>query len=72
MPYGQPPPQYPKNQEEMLAQGYTEKGLGTCKDCGEEFEWWQTPNNKHVPMNRGSATPHWKTCPKKQERGTPF
>jgi hypothetical protein len=58
---------FPKIFDELKPAGYKFDGEGTCKGCGDEIEWWQTPSGKKIPMNqmaKGSdaATPHWQTC----------
>lgn len=58
---------FPKTADEMKAQGYTFSDDGTCKGCGDDIEWWKTPQGKNIPMNpmpRGTneAIAHWSTC----------
>ena len=54
---------FPKTIEEMKSAGYKHSGLATCKACEADIEWWKTPAGKNIPMDFGTATPHWSTCP---------
>jgi len=59
---------FPKNADEMTAQGYRLDNASVCRGCGAEIEWWTTPKGKPIPMDpmvRGSskAVSHWATCP---------
>ena len=58
---------FPRTLNEMTTAGYGFDNHATCRGCGDEIEWWITPNGKKIPMNpmeRGSspATAHWSTC----------
>lgn len=58
---------FPKDLDAMTAAGYTFKNHGTCRGCGEDIEWWETPAGRPIPMNpmqRGSdkAIAHFSTC----------
>ena len=58
---------FPKTLDELRAANYVFDNYGTCKGCGEDIEWYKTPNGKNIPMNpmeRGSseAVAHWATC----------
>ena len=61
--------EFPQTVEAMKEAGYTNKDQGTCKDrpgaagCGATIDWWLTRNGKHIPMDGGTATAHFKTCP---------
>jgi len=59
---------FPSTQEELKAAGYKFLDHATCKDCGEDIEWYETPYGRKIPMNpmeRGSskAVMHFNTCP---------
>ena len=59
---------FPSKLDDMVPFGYTFSDHGICRGCGEDIEWWKTPNNKPIPMNpmksgSDSATAHWATCP---------
>jgi hypothetical protein len=54
---------FPKTIDEMTAAGYRHEGTANCKACQAPIEWWHTPNGKKIPMDHGTATPHWSTCP---------
>lgn len=58
---------FPRTFEELRAKGYDFDNYSTCKGCGDDIEWWKTPNGKSIPMNpmpSGSspAVPHWASC----------
>lgn len=58
---------FPKTCDELRQQGYKFSNHSTCKGCGDEIEWWETPTGKRIPMNpmdTGSweAKAHWSTC----------
>jgi hypothetical protein len=60
--------EFPKTLDELKARGYAFKDYAECRGCGDDIEWWTTPNQKNIPMNpmqRGSdeAVAHWSTCP---------
>ena len=54
---------FPKTIEEMTASGYKHSGTAECRACRADIEWWETPSGKKIPMNHGTAIPHWSTCP---------
>ena len=59
---------FPKTLDEMTQAGYKFLNHATCKGCGDEIEWWETPTGKKIPMNpmeRGvsPSVAHWATCP---------
>lgn len=54
---------FPRTLEEMAKMGYSHQGSGQCRSCSEPLDWWSTPKGKKIPMDRGTATPHWTTCP---------
>lgn len=54
---------FPKTLGELTAAGYEHEGTANCKACKAPIEWWSTPNGKKIPMDHGTATPHWSTCP---------
>jgi hypothetical protein len=67
---------FPKNAEEMWAQGYQFAGHGECAGCHDQIEWWRTPQGRHIPMNRmcestSPAIAHWATCPESGQFRTP-
>ena len=37
--------------------------ISQCRDCGQEVEWVKTRNQKNVPLDRGTCTVHFETCP---------
>lgn len=58
---------FPKTFDEMKPAGYKFLGNATCKGCGDDIEWWETPNGKKIPMNpmtsgSSEAVAHWSTC----------
>ena len=58
---------YPATLDDMKRSGYTFRNDAVCKGCGEDIEWWITPEGKYIPMNpmpRGvsDAKAHWSTC----------
>jgi len=54
---------FPSTIEELRKAGYRFDGESDCKGCGVAIEWWITPNGKKMPVDHGTAMPHWKTCP---------
>ena len=54
---------FPTTIEGLKEAGYRFEGDGTCSKCGAAIEWWETPRNKKMPVDHGTATPHWSTCP---------
>lgn len=61
---------FPTTVEEMKEQGYKFSGEGKCRSCGADIEWWETPRDKKMPTNHGTAEPHWTTCPSANEHRT--
>lgn len=62
---------FPKNSDELKAAGYIFSNDATCRACGDEIEWWETPAGKPMPFNpmtQGSslAIAHFKTCSDKR------
>jgi len=57
------PMPFPKTIDELVKAGYKHDGDAQCKGCGASIEWWVTPRNKKIPMDFGTANPHWMTCP---------
>jgi hypothetical protein len=58
---------FPRTLDEMKSNGYRFDNDAVCRGCGDDIEWWITPNGKKIPMNpmpRGisEATAHWATC----------
>jgi hypothetical protein len=58
---------FPKTFHEMKAMGYRFDNDATCRGCGDDIEWWITPNGKKIPMNpmtsdHSEAKAHWSTC----------
>ena len=58
---------FPTTLEGLKAEGYKFEGDGKCKGCGVDIEWWTTPRGKKMPCDFGTATPHWSTCPNRDE-----
>jgi hypothetical protein len=54
---------FPKTLDELTTAGYRHEGTANCKACHAPIEWWHTPKGKKIPMDHGTATPHWSTCP---------
>lgn len=67
----------PTKLEELRAAGYVFDGEGRCRGCGEQVEWFITPNGRKMPMSvveirdRDSPIapvteiqriPHWGRC----------
>jgi hypothetical protein len=62
---------FPRIFDDLVSFGYKFLDHAVCRDCGEEIEWWQTPNNKKMPINhkdRGSdpVEVHFETCSEKK------
>lgn len=60
---------FPPTHRELVEVGYTLTGLGQCRGCEADIEWWKTPEDKFIPMNRmldenSEVVSHWATCPK--------
>jgi hypothetical protein len=58
---------FPKTLDDMKPAGYRFDNDAVCRGCGDDIEWWITPNGKKIPMNpmqRGvsEAVAHWATC----------
>lgn len=58
---------FPKTLDEMVPAGYKFNGEATCKGCGDDIEWWETPTGKKIPVNpmpksSSEVVPHWATC----------
>lgn len=58
---------FPTTVEEMEERNYKRLNDGRCNldkgGCGAELTWWETPNGKKIPMDEGTANPHWESCP---------
>jgi hypothetical protein len=57
----------PNTLDDLKAAGWVFKNTSTCKGCGEDVEWWDSPTGSHVPLNpmpRGTslAVQHRNTC----------
>jgi hypothetical protein len=46
---------FPRNLDELRAQGYKYDGASNCRSCGADIEWWETPAHKKIPMDHGTA-----------------
>lgn len=64
---------FPTNLHEMKRMGYTKSGIGKCKGCGADLEWWTTTKGQSIPMNpmpvqgtndHAPSVAHFSTCPK--------
>lgn len=58
---------FPQTLDEMKSFGYSFQDHATCRGCGSDIEWWETPRGKKIPMDpmdagSSKATPHWATC----------
>lgn len=53
---------FPENIDELRKTGYVSGGKSTCK-CGAALQWWTTPKGKQMPMDAGTARPHFARCP---------
>jgi hypothetical protein len=58
---------FPKTIDEMREANYRFEGDAQCKACHADIEWWTTPKGKKIPMNHGTAIPHWSTCPRAED-----
>lgn len=58
---------FPKTLDELRAAGYKFEGGADCKACKAPIEWWTTPKGKKIPMDHGTANPHWASCPNAQD-----
>lgn len=61
---------FPTTPDELADSGYQFTGPSECKSCGANIDWWETPRGKKIPMNRGTARPHWSTCPNADQHRT--
>lgn len=48
---------FPRTRDGLVEAGYKYENHARCKGCGEEIEWWTTPNGRKIPMNHMQA-PH--------------
>jgi ribonuclease HI len=56
---------FPSTVEELKAAGYTIRHEGVeCRGCKALIDFWTSPAGKAVPLDHGTAMPHFKTCPK--------
>ena len=49
----------------MTRDGWTfssEPKVASCRECGADVEWCQTPRGKNVPINAHTCVIHWETC----------
>ena len=58
---------FPTTLNEMKQRGYSFQDDAVCRGCGDDIEWWETPNGKKIPMNPmtggdSEAVAHWATC----------
>jgi hypothetical protein len=58
---------FPQTLKEMTEASYQFQDHAVCRGCGDDIEWWQTPNGKKIPMNPVNASDdkavsHWATC----------
>src|SRR3954470_1522461 len=55
-----------KSDAEMNAAGYHFSRCGFCRGCAAGIEWWRTPQNKMMPIDRdgdqAAPQPHWVRC----------
>jgi len=58
---------FPKTLDDLRNSGYKFTGGANCRGCGADIEWWQTPKGKRIPMDHGTANPHWAACPNAQD-----
>lgn len=60
---------FPRTVEEMKEAGYQHTGSAPCNggSCQAMMDWYKTPKGKNIPMDEGTATPHWETCPDRQK-----
>jgi len=59
---------FPKTLDELREAGYKYENGTDCKGCGAPIEFWRSPKrgdkgDKLIPMDYGTAMPHWSTCP---------
>lgn len=58
---------FPKTLDELKTFGYKFLNDASCRNCGADIEWYETPRGKKIPMNamdkgNSPAVPHWKSC----------
>jgi hypothetical protein len=58
---------FPNTIEGLVSMGYKHSGTSDCRACKAPIEWWETPNKKKLPMDHGTAIPHWSTCPNAED-----
>lgn len=67
------PMPFPETLDELQRAGYVFKGTGSCRACGVQMAWFETPKGKKMPMTRkGNDLPkrfeaHHSVCPKAGE-----
>jgi hypothetical protein len=54
---------FPLTIEEMNSRGYVFKNESDCSACHARIDWYKTPAGKFIPINKGTAEPHWASCP---------
>jgi len=52
-----------KNRENLIMSTSSEPNGSTCSTCGAPIDWRKTNANKWTPIDAGTHTPHWSTCP---------
>lgn len=51
-------------QKGKVETGYV--STGKCKSCSAPIDWYKTPNDKWIPKDEGTDTPHWESCPERE------
>lgn len=41
---------FPKRSDELTSLGWTFANTSVCQNCGEDIEWWQSPQGTWVPL----------------------
>jgi len=55
---------FPSTIEAAIAEGYTMRHDNVqCRACPAMIDFWTTPNDKKIPVDHGTFTPHWISCP---------
>jgi hypothetical protein len=65
---------FPVTRDGLVAGGYRFENHARCKSCGQEIEWWRTPNERKMPVNlmqdgHSEVKVHFEDC---QETGPLF
>jgi ribonuclease HI len=59
---------FPATVEAAKAAGYTMRHEGVvCRGCPAIIDFWTTPNDKKIPVNHGTFSPHWISCPASEQ-----